>query len=94
MNINDTTDAVLAKYSNKDETLLLLLIKYPTQADAESAQDSFIDSYLPVLSDNRIAQKDNQWIGYQMYDNILAIVFNGKHKESIENIMKKIKQKL
>ena len=93
LNITDSTNAVLAKYGKKDETLLLLLINYPIQPDAESARDNFINSYLPELSKNPIAQKDNIWIGCQMYDNILAIVFNGKHKESIKNMMNQIKHK-
>ena len=91
LHINDNTDAVLAKYGKKEDTQLLLIVIYPGELEAETARDNFISSYLPILSQTPIAQRNEKWVGCQLNDNILIVVFNSKHKESVQNILKSIK---
>ena len=94
LNINDSTDAVMAKYEYGDDKLLLLLIQYQNKSECEAAKATFIDGYLKELSENAIAQKDNKWVGYFMHNTVFAVVFNGKNNEEVANLLNQVRQRL
>ena len=94
LHINDTTDAVLAKYGEKRERSLLLLVKYRKEKDAECAKSDFIHYYLPELSNRRAVQiEDGTWTACRLTGNMLIIVFNAPGEDSalrlIESVLKK-----
>ena len=51
LNINDSTDALFAKYGSNNDNSLLLIIRYPSISEAEKAKSAFISSYSPKLKD-------------------------------------------
>jgi hypothetical protein len=87
LNINDSADAVFAKYGDRNENSLLLLIKYQSTDDAEKALSVFIDSYAPELKNKAIIQHDEHWIGYRLNRNLLSMVFKAATKESVEQLL-------
>jgi hypothetical protein len=89
LNINDSTNAILAKYTEKDDNLIFLLIKYASNMNAIIARDQFIKAYLPELSNSGIAQKEEKWIGCRTDNKILMIVFNAPNRASIEKIIQR-----
>ncbi len=94
LNINDSSEAVMAKYDHSDHILLLLLIQYSNRSECAFARDTFIDGYLKELSENAIVRKENKWVGYLMHNAVLAVVFNGKNKEEVANLLNQVRQKL
>ena len=94
LNINDSTEAVMAKYNYGDEKLLLLIIKYPNKSQCESARSTFMNSYLTDLSTDPIVQKDSKWVGYTHHNTVLAIIFNGNNKENVINLLTQVRQNL
>lgn len=94
LNINDSTEAVMAKYEYGDDRPVLLLIRYPNRSECEAARDTFINSYLGEPAENAIIKKDHKWVGYSLHNVVLSIVFNGKNKENVINLLNQARQKL
>jgi len=56
LNINDSTEAVMAKYNYGDSKPLLLLIRYPGKSECKTAGNTFIDGYYEKLAESPIAE--------------------------------------
>ena len=77
LNINENTEAVLAKYKHDKQQSILLLVNYESENDADSAINSFINQYLPALKTNSIQQvEDGSWMGFKTQGKIITIIFN------------------
>jgi len=88
LNIDEKTDAVLAKYGETAERHILLLVKYETEGDAKGAFDSFTASYLPELSENCAVQiEDGTWTGCLLSGNHVIVVFNALGEDQALNLM-------
>jgi hypothetical protein len=94
LNINDSTEAVMAKYDYDNNKPLLLLIQYPDKSECNTARDAFIEGYFEELAGNPIVKKEGEWVGYTIYGNVLAIVFNGKNKKEVDTLLNKVRHKL
>jgi hypothetical protein len=82
------TDCVLAEYSEGDEeTIKLLLIRYPDGEQAEAAHQSFLNNYLPDAGPDGTAQTENKkWVLGRRHQNFLAVVFEAPSKERAERL--------
>lgn len=89
LNINDQTNAVLAKYNDGDGRLFLLIVEYPDAADAKTAYFQLVEKYVPELSTERpvVELEDKTWFACRLKDNKIMAVFNGASKQSVEQIM-------
>jgi len=77
LNLNDQTDAVLARYGALGQRSILLLVKYPQASEAEVAYTSFTEAYLPELRDEpAIRSEDGSWTSGHLSGNLITIVFN------------------
>ena len=77
LHIDENTDALLAKYGDRETQPLLLLVIYPKAKDAELARDDFEKHYLPELSQKRAAQiEDGTWTACELAGDLLTVVFN------------------
>ncbi|MEJ2055565.1 MAG: hypothetical protein P8X42_16740, partial [Calditrichaceae bacterium] len=94
LNINDSTEAVMAKYDYDNNKPLLLLIQYPDKSECKTARDAFIEGYFEELAGNPIVKKEDEWVGYTIYGNVLAIVFNGKNKKEVDTLLNKVRHKI
>ncbi|MCK4745605.1 MAG: hypothetical protein KAT15_01145, partial [Bacteroidales bacterium] len=86
--IGENTDAVLAKYGNKDHQSILLIVEYPSGEKATEASTSFIDNYLPDLQGNRTLKlEDGMYSGIEQKENILVLVFNAESGKDAEKLI-------
>jgi hypothetical protein len=91
LNIDDSTNAVLAKYGSKDKRYYLLVVEYPSDKEASSAFDKFTANYFPEAETSGIKQlEDNTWFGCRLKKNIFAAVFNAHEKPAVQNLLKTI----
>jgi hypothetical protein len=94
LNIDEKTDAVLAKYGETAERHILLLVKYETEGDAKGAFDSFTASYLPELSENCAVQiEDGTWTGCLLSGNLVIVVFNAPGEDQAISLMEAIRER-
>lgn len=94
LNINEKTDAVLAKYGPADSRYYLLLIRYENEHEANNAYQSFLDQYAPELKDrSAVKLEDGKWTGSQVEQDLLICVFNGRDREEIKSLLQKVRDK-
>jgi hypothetical protein len=95
LHINDTTDALLAKYGENKKWHLLLLVNYSSAKDAEHARSDFIKYYLPVLSGRKAVQiEDGTWTACQLEENTLIIVFNASQEDKALQLIEAVHEKM
>ncbi len=88
LNINDQTDALLARYGGPEQRYILLLVKYQNEAAAEAAYGSFAAVYLPELAREPTAQvEDGTWTAGQVAGNLLTVVFNAPSQGTALNLI-------
>ena len=95
LNINDQTDALLARYGKPEQRIILLLVKYPQDKEAEAAYTSFAKAYLPELAHEPSAQvSDGTWTASQVSGNLLIIVFKAPSPETALSLIEAAQRKL
>jgi hypothetical protein len=88
LNINDNTDAILAKYAEAEKRQYLLLIQYINKETAAEAFASFGRGFFPEgLAENCIRLEDNTWLAASLTDNIIIAVFNGTTRQSVNHLL-------
>ena len=82
------TDCVFAEYSEgSEETIKLLLIRYPDEEQALAACQSFLKDYLSEAAPDGTAQTENKkWVLGQSHKNYVAVVFEAPSKERAEKL--------
>ena len=90
INIDDRTDAVLAKYGEADARSYLLLVEYPNENEAIEAYKQLKDKYAPesTPADPLVQLEDKTWFTVWTKGNKLGAVFNGISKEKTEELYK------
>jgi hypothetical protein len=91
--INETTNALLAKYGIDKQKSILLLIEYETVTDAQKAYTNFINEYLPELSKEQIVKiEDNTFTAAKLNKNLLIIVFNAKDEQNASDLIESVQK--
>ncbi len=90
LQIDDETQAVLAKYKAGDKTFHLLIAIYPDAQKAKTAGESFLRNYLPDARDGMAELPDGRWTGFRLEDRLLGIVFNAPDKNILNAYLQKI----
>ena len=91
LNINEKTDAVLARYENDSTSsrCYLLLLKYPDSEIAKQAYEQLIKKYAPEAGKNQIIQlEDGNWFMTWRERNRLGAIFNGATLTITEQLYK------
>ncbi len=83
LEIDDKTQAVLAKYRTGNKTFHLLLVLYPDQERAKQAGESFFRHYLPDARDGVAELTDGRWTGFRVEGRTLSVVFNAPDKDAL-----------
>ncbi len=95
LHINETTDALLAKYGEQGKRSILLLVQYEKSKDAKIAYNDFIKYYLPRLSEESVVQiEDGTWTACQLTGNLFIIVFNVPGKDKALQLIEAVQKKL
>jgi hypothetical protein len=77
LGLGKETEAALVDYREGDKTCLLLLVRYPDKARAESAYESFMSNYLPEGKETGMAELENgKWTGAVRSGSYIAVVFD------------------
>lgn len=95
LDIDDSTEAVLAKYNGKEKNgstgFLILLVAYPDQKRAQRISEGFFKTFLPGAKDGFKQLENGRWTGCQVTGPLLKIVFNAPGIESARQMLNKIK---
>ncbi len=98
LNLNENTEALLARYIIGDDKIRILLIAYPEKQEAQAAAKQFTHQYLQNESfSGTLIQKveQNKFIGIECVSNVLILVFEAGRQETtaglISSIAKNIK---
>jgi hypothetical protein len=87
--LNDQTDAVLAKYGTADNRCYLLITAYPDTATANKAYLQLKQKFVPETGTNFSRIEDGTWVAVWIKDNKLGAVFNGNSRETTERLYRK-----
>ena len=94
LNINDSTDALLAKYRDGESKILLLLLEYKNAQEAQTAHDNFVKHYLPELTRNHVVRiEDGTWTSCQLQESLVIIVLNATEEGKALQLMKEVDTK-
>ncbi|MEJ2050520.1 MAG: hypothetical protein P8Y60_11915 [Calditrichota bacterium] len=94
LHIDETTDAVLAKYREKNNKSLLLLVQYPDAESANVAYLDFVKNYFPGISDpSAVRLEDGSWTGTSLKGNLIIAVFNTNSEVQVKNLIHKVSMK-
>jgi len=98
LNINENSEALIAKYGKSDRRYALLLVKYSSSDEARLAQNGFMDQYMHGREDLDLALiEDGTWVSCRQNHQYLYIVFNAPSREIAvklsDNVENKLKQK-
>lgn len=105
LSIDDSTDAIIARYGEKDKRTLLLIIEYSDSLKAEKSYESFQHAFFKNDSSIHTAELDDfTWLAGMRSDNFLIAVFKSSSEylaneyllkvlENIKNIKSKTIQK-
>lgn len=94
LQMNDSTEGVLAKYGDDGKKFLLLLVEYKNRQDAQSAHDNFVKHYLPELTQQKAVRiEDGTWTSCQLKENLIIIVLNAPEENKALRLMEKVETK-
>ncbi len=94
----------MVNFENKDhnfkQSARLFVFKYPQPQKAEAALRSFCQVYLPERAETiekSLSQKkintvkvEDGWLGWKLYDNYVALVFECPQPEAAEDILNQL----
>jgi hypothetical protein len=95
LNVNEQTNAILAKYGTPEQRLYLLLVEYPDEIIATTSYQQFMQRYAPeAVNGKSISIEDKTWfVGWQK-GNRVGAVFNSPTKEDAENLFQTVISKM
>ena len=93
--IDDTTDALLAKYGKGKTRSFLLLVQYRDDKAANRAYTHFVKQYLPELSQKKSVKiEDGTWTACHVADNLLIAVFNAPEEDRAVLLINRVEKRL
>lgn len=94
LNIDQNTEAVLAKYGKETKTILLI-VKYPSETEAQKAKEHFVKYYVPDLKGKETTISiEGKWCGIDVKKNFFLGVFDCSNKESIKTLIDQTKERI
>jgi hypothetical protein len=92
LNLDENTDAVLARYERPEGKPLLLLIGYPTEELAQNAFVSFMTAYMPEAPETNMVQtEDGTWVTAKVERDIVAVVFDATNSDQASELLDAVK---
>ncbi len=95
LNLNRTTEAVLALYLQDKQKSQLLLIRYANSKKAGDAYQSFMKAYLPDAGGkDRLKTEDRKWTFARLQSEFIVIVLGALTEADAETLLKATEKKL
>lgn len=92
LNIDDETEAVMAKYIvDAGKPAVLILLDYPNEAAAADAQDSFKHNFMPGVEEQYTHDAEQLWTGCVRNKDLLVIVVDAPSLETAQRLVKGVK---
>jgi hypothetical protein len=90
LNIDEHTNAVLAKYGDANTRSYLLLAEYPNEEKVSEAYNQLRKKYAPELNPDEpfVRLEDKTWFSVWKKGNKLGAIFNGNSREKTEELYK------
>lgn len=92
-NINDSTDAILARCRDNDQTARILVIKYPDEAGATKALDAFQEHFEFEELSYPVRIEDHTWWATSGYGRYFLLVFAGTDKDFAMTLLNQLKSR-
>jgi hypothetical protein len=87
LGIGQQTEAVLARYVRQDDRHVLMLVDYPSDADAKKGERGLADS---VLGGAAMAKKGDGWIGVKRSGRRLALVLDAPSRQIADHVLSEV----
>jgi len=85
LNLNSKTEAVLGQYVQGRQKIHLLIIRYPSEAEAAAALQKFKKTYMPEAGvQNSIQTEDKKWTSAEQRQSFALIVFGAGSRADSE----------
>jgi len=95
LNIDAQTDAVIGKYGPPEHRSYLLMVEYPDNDSAQKAYEQMKARFAPgVGTDVIVPLEDNKWFALWIKDNRVGAIFNGRTRETTEQLYQAAHQKM
>ena len=95
LHINEETEAVLAKYGQKKDGRVALIVRYPKKDEAQTAFKDFTEAFLPELKQQAAVQiEDGRWATAGLYEDVIVTILNAGTEEQANTLLKKIVKQL
>ncbi len=95
LNLGQKTEAVLAQYLRDKQKINLLLIRYPSSREAESAYLTFKRVYMPdAIGKDRLKMEDSKWTFARQRKEFIVVVFESPKEADAETLLTAIEKKL
>ena len=93
--VDEHTDAVLAKYGTPENRSYLLLVEYPDKGAAQKAYGQMKQGFAPESQpDAAIQLEDGGWFTVWIKENKVGTVFNGNTREAAEQLRREADKKM
>jgi hypothetical protein len=92
LNLNKTTDCVLAEYpDNEISSTYLLLIRYRNDSQAREAYKGFLNTYMPEAGTEGYTRTENKkWALAKLQKTMVGIVFDAPSKNRAIDLMSEV----
>lgn len=88
LNIDEETDAVLARYSRGEGRMYLLMVQYRDETSAGNAFNHFGKEFFPAgLNDRSVRLPDATWLAASKSGNLVIAVFNGVNGDDARQLL-------
>jgi len=95
LNLDESSQALLARYQPAEGKSYLLLVQYQNIAQANAAFDSFITTYIPEAKQTGIAQLENgKWTAAKLVQEFVVVVFDAPSKAFAETLLQTASNKM
>lgn len=92
LNLSPKTEGVLATYQMGKVKVRVVVVRYPSEADAVKAWHTFSQAYLREGKQKGIVQTENRkWTAAKRVGKVLAIVFDAPTRRGAEEMLQKIR---
>jgi hypothetical protein len=88
LDLDATTEAVIANYETEDDYSFLLVIRYPGEERAERAFAAFMEIYMPDAGDSGTVRiEDGYWASAARTGEFLTAVFDASSSERAQQLL-------
>ncbi len=95
LNLDQTTEVVLAKSGPRGANGTLLLVKYPDEKKAAAAYTRFVEAYMPdAKRPGFVRTEDNKWTAGHARREVVAVVFGVPSAEAAQGILAEVDKRI